>query len=149
MVPSPRKGAPTSFETAWTDTDATAFDPATLPVSKAPRAWDRKPEKVVRGDGKEKKVWRRYATRSSTGNVAPDDEELDSRARAVKRLQKVKPADMELIPAKPHGRKRAFEGTRYDRGKSVLPRRSRRALGSSTLLTWLREANSGTRLCRR
>ncbi|KAF2271605.1 uncharacterized protein EI97DRAFT_437646 [Westerdykella ornata] len=131
MPTSPRKSAPSTFETTWTDSDATAFDPAALPVSKAPRAWDRKPEKVVRGDGKEKKVWRRYATRSSTTTVAPDDEELDSRARAVKRLQKVKPADMELIPAKPDGRKRAFKGTRYDRRKSVLPRK--RTLGRDTV----------------
>ncbi|KAF2749298.1 hypothetical protein M011DRAFT_484742 [Sporormia fimetaria CBS 119925] len=109
---------------SWTDTDASTFSPSALPVAKRPRPWDRKPV-VVRKDGAEKKVWRRYATRSSTsGTVAPEDvEELDERARATKRLQRVKPTELEFMAPRPHARVKMWKGMRYDRRVSGVMRK--------------------------
>lgn len=121
MTPSSRNSAPSTFGTTWQETDAASLDPASLPISKRPRAWERKPQTVVRSDGREKKVWRRYSARLAANATSQDDEEHDSRVRAVKRLQKVKPTEIENIPAAPRARKRAFKGTRFDRRKSVLP----------------------------
>lgn len=118
MAPSPRKRAP-ALSASWTSTDATPFDPSSLPVSRHPRAWERRPQVILR-DGKEKKVWRTYATRSSTSNI-PTKEEEDERIRAVKRQQKIRPADMEGMAGTPRSKKRAFKGTRFESRKSVLP----------------------------
>lgn len=123
MAPSPHKTAPRHFEQTWDGTDAAFLDAAFLPIAKAPRAWDRKPETKTNGDGKQKKIWRRYPTRSRTAATAPndDDEVHDARIRAVKKLQHMSPKAMEKSVAVPHGKKRAFRATRWDRRKSLLP----------------------------
>jgi hypothetical protein len=130
MAHSPRARQGTGFDAAWYESDAASFDPASFPVSRLPRAWDRKPKTVISRDGKPKKVWGRYATRSTTANITAqeendeEEEEHDSRSRAVKRLQRLGPAEMEHISVLPSSRKRAFKATRWDRRKSALPRMS-------------------------
>lgn len=122
MPPSPRKRAPSAFAQTWHEIDAASLDPAALPLSKAPRAWDRKAKVVILHDGKEKKVWQRYATRSSTANKSAEDtDEQDSRFRAVKKLQRVRPQEMEQLASLPKSHKHVFKATRWDRRKSVLP----------------------------
>ncbi|KAF2657944.1 hypothetical protein K491DRAFT_776845 [Lophiostoma macrostomum CBS 122681] len=127
MAPTRRKSAPSAFKQTWHETDAATFDPAALPLTKVPRAWERKAETTVTTDGKEKKVWRRYTLRSKTTNTTEEEDEeeeqQDSRYRAVKKLQRVRPAEMEDIAAKPKDKKRVFKATRWDRRKSVLPRK--------------------------
>ncbi|KAF2003707.1 hypothetical protein P154DRAFT_617604 [Amniculicola lignicola CBS 123094] len=127
MAPSPRKQALLPFHQTWHETDATTFDPASLPLSKIPRAWDRKAETTRTREGKEKKVWRRYTLRSQPGDtvLAEDDEprELDARNRVVKKLR-VGAEAMQSAAAKPKAKNRALvKGTRYDRRRSVLPRK--------------------------
>lgn len=128
MVPSPRKRAPsttTTFNQTWNDKDAASFDPNALPVAKIPRGWERKQETTKAGQGKEKKIWRRFNLRSRAENGADEqdveEEEEDSRSRAVKRRQHMSPEAMEKSSSVLNGRKRAFKATRWDRRKSVLP----------------------------
>ncbi|RAR05366.1 hypothetical protein DDE83_007392 [Stemphylium lycopersici] len=133
MVPSPRKRAApastiaTTFTTTWDDTDAAFFDPNTLPLAKIPRGWERKQEVKRIGQGKEKKIWRRFNLRSRTDNTAQeeadDEQEQDARSRAVKRRQHMSPRAMEKTAGRLNGKKRAFKATRWDRRKSVLPSR--------------------------
>ena len=128
MAPTPRKSAPTTTAPTWHETNADFLDPACLPMSKVPRAWDRKQQTVKTSDGRQKKVWRRYTTRSNaTATPSADDEgqeeeEGDSRYRAVKKLQRLRPDDMTMVVAAPKAKKRGFKATRWDRRKSVLPR---------------------------
>jgi len=141
MVPSPRKRAAptttttTTFNTTWDDTDAAFFDPSTLPLAKIPRGWERKQEVKRVGQGKEKKIWRRFNLRSRNDNTtqeeADDEEEQDARSRAVKRRQHMSPRAMEKTAGRLNGKKRAFKATRWDRRKSVLP--SRPSLACDTL----------------
>jgi hypothetical protein len=123
MSPSTRTTAP-AFAQTWSETDAAFLDPTSLPISKLPRPWDRKQETKLTVNGKQKKIWRRYTTRSGTSQVAPEEEEeedvRDSRSRAVKKLQRMSPEAMEKS-AKQHGNKNVFKATRWDRRKSVLP----------------------------
>jgi hypothetical protein len=130
MMPSPCKRAShtttPAFDQTWDDSDAAFFDPSSLPVGKIPRGWERK-EKITKiGDGKERKIWRRFNLRSRAEHVAEQhDEEVeqhDAQSRAVKRRQHVSPKAMEKTTSRPNGRKRAFQATRWDRRKSVLPR---------------------------
>lgn len=129
MAPTPRGTAPSSFEQTWDDTDAAFLNPTALPIAKVPRAWERKQETKVTGEGRHKKVWRRYSMRSRAANTATPDEdeeeeqERDSRSRAVKKLQHMSPKAMEKSATLRTGRKRTFKATRWDRRKSVLPRR--------------------------
>ena len=127
MAPSPRKRAHTqpAFDQTWDDNDA-AFDPGALRVAKIPRGWERKQEVTRIGEGREKKIWRRFNLRSRAepAQKEQDDEveEHDARSRAVKRRQQMSPKTMEKTSARPNGAKRAFKATRWDRRKSVLPR---------------------------
>jgi hypothetical protein len=125
MAPSRRKSATSTFKQAWHETDAASFDPSSLPVSKAPRAWERKSETSKSRGGKEKKVWRRYTTRSTVANTAASEEDEaeteDARSRPVKKLQCVRPGEMEQTASMLKGKKRAYKATRFDRRKSVLP----------------------------
>lgn len=123
MAPSPRKRA-AALSATWTDSDATSFDPAALPVARRPRAWERTPH-VTKRDGKKKKVWRTYATRSETSNKSGAAvAEEDAQVRAVKRQLRVRPTDLEHLPGTPRSRKRAFKATRFQRRESGLPRMS-------------------------
>lgn len=124
ITSSPRKRAP-AFAQTWNEDDAAFLDPSSLPIAKLPRAWDRKPEVKVSENGKQKKVWRTYATktRSAGATADADEEEGDSRSRAVKRQQRMSPKAMEKATKSRNGKTRAFKGTRYDRRKSVLPSR--------------------------
>jgi hypothetical protein len=125
MAPSPRKCAPpNAFTQTWDETDADFLDPTSLPIARLPRGWERKQETKVTEKGKQKKVWRRYTTRSREAEGAPEDveEEMhDSRARAVKKLQRMSPGAMEKSASMRHGTQRAFKATRWDRRRSVLP----------------------------
>ncbi|USP81373.1 uncharacterized protein yc1106_08647 [Curvularia clavata] len=131
MAPSPRKcSAPTAtttlFNTTWHDADAASFDPSTLPLAKIPRAWERKQEVKKIGQGKEKKIWRRFGLRSRADDTADDEvdeEEQDARSRPFKRRQQMSPKAMEKTTTRPDSKKRAFKATRWDRRKSVLPRK--------------------------
>ncbi|KAF2178195.1 hypothetical protein K469DRAFT_754530 [Zopfia rhizophila CBS 207.26] len=126
MAPSPRTTAPPTFNQAWHETDATFLDPTSLPLSKVPRAWERKPEIKISRDGKQKKVWRRYTLRSqpSTAINSEEDEMEDgnSQVRAVKKLR-VRPELLAQTARIPKKKSRAFKATRWDRRKSVLPRK--------------------------
>jgi flagellar biosynthesis GTPase FlhF len=130
MVPSPPKRAShtTTFDTTWNESDAASFDPNALRVGKIPRGWERKQEVKKSGEGKEKKIWRRFNLRSradtTTQEEEEDEEEYDARSRAVKRRQHMSPKAMEKTTGKLNGKKRAFKATRWDRRKSVLPSRT-------------------------
>ncbi|KAF2706366.1 hypothetical protein K504DRAFT_459659 [Pleomassaria siparia CBS 279.74] len=124
MAPTPRKIASSSFNQTWHETDAAFLDPTSLPLSKAPRAWERKTQVSVSRDGKQKKVFRRYTLRSRAANTSDveeedDEEERDSLSRPVKKLQRMSPDAME----KNRGKRRIFKATRWDRSKSLLPRK--------------------------
>jgi hypothetical protein len=125
MVFTPRKRAAptTTFDNTWNETDATFLDPNALPVAKVPRGWERKQEVKRVGEGKEKKIWRRFSLRSradDTPQESEDDEELDARSRPVKRRQHLSPEAVAKSTSR-LGKKRAFKATRWDRRKSVLP----------------------------
>ncbi|KAG9187341.1 hypothetical protein G6011_05212 [Alternaria panax] len=127
MAFTPRKRATptTTFDTTWNETDAAFLTPSALPVSKIPRAWERKQEVKRVGEGKEKKIWRRFNLRSraeDTPHESEDEEEQDARSRPVKRQQHMSPKAMEKSTSR-LGKKRAFKATRWDRRKSVLPRK--------------------------
>lgn len=125
MVPSPRKRASRqAFDQTWDVTDAAFFDPDTLPVARIPRGWERRQETKRTEEGKEKKIWRRFNLRSraSDANEVEPEEEHDARSRPVKKLQQMSPKAMEKSDSRRHGRQRAFQATRWDRRKSVLPR---------------------------
>ncbi|KAI8935278.1 hypothetical protein NX059_007866 [Plenodomus lindquistii] len=132
MVPSPRKtrrasAITTAFNQTWDEKDASSFDPSALPVAKIPRGWERKPQISKVGEGKEKKIWRRHGLRSRASGALPDQdadaEEQDAQSRPVKRRQHMSPKAMEKTKAVLNGTKRAFKATRWDRRKSVLPRK--------------------------
>ncbi|KAF9700275.1 hypothetical protein EKO04_001214 [Ascochyta lentis] len=123
-LPSPRKRLPPApFDQTWHETDAAHLDPNALPVARIPRAWERTRQVKQVGDGKEKSIWRRFSLRSTTAEPAEnddtDEDEQDAQSRAVKRRQRLSPKAMEKM----QGNKRAFKGTRWDRRKSVLPRK--------------------------
>lgn len=125
MVFTPRKRAtPTkTFDNTWNETDAAFLTPSALPVSKVPRAWERRQEVKRVGGGKEKKIWRRFDPRAradDTPQESEDEEEQDARSRPVKRRQHMSPKAMEKSTSR-LGKKRAFKATRWDRRKSVLP----------------------------
>jgi len=126
MVPSPRKHASrTSFNQTWDGIDASFLDPASLPIARIPRGWERKQETKKTEEGREKKIWRRFGLRSRASDAPDeaDEEEHDARSRAVKKQQHMSPKAMEKSSARANGRKRNFKATRWDRRKSVLPRR--------------------------
>jgi hypothetical protein len=129
MAPSPRKPAPQFFEQSWHETDSIAFDPASLPLSRAPRAWERKPERATTRDGKQKKIWRRYPLRSQPSTAVDEDATQDSRSRAVKKLR-VRPENKEDSASRAGRKTRAARGTRWDRRRSVLPSRMHRVLNA-------------------
>ncbi|KAJ4295196.1 hypothetical protein N0V90_007206 [Kalmusia sp. IMI 367209] len=129
---SPHKSARTFVQT-WDETDTAFLDPTSLRIAKVPRAWDRKQEVKVAENGKQKKVWRRYTTRSRAADTTSNvDEESDARARAVKRLQRMSPKAIEKATTSRFGRTHAFKGTRYDRRKSVLPRKKAKSVETPT-----------------
>ncbi|KAF3040546.1 hypothetical protein E8E12_009075 [Didymella heteroderae] len=131
MAPSPRKRQlsprkrlpPTPFNQTWHETDTAHLDPSALPVARIPRAWERKREVKQVSEGKAKSIWRRFNLRSSIANGQDEDEteeeDHDAQSRAVKRRQRMSPKAMEKL----HGKKRAFKGTRWESGKSALPRK--------------------------
>ncbi|KAF2798472.1 hypothetical protein K505DRAFT_414333 [Melanomma pulvis-pyrius CBS 109.77] len=127
MATSPRKPSSSTFNPTWHETDASFLDPTSLPLSKAPRAWERKTQVTVSRDGKQKKIFRRYTLRSRPANTQDpeedNEEEQDSRFRAVKKLQRMSPDAMEKNATRSKGKRRTFKATRWDRRKSILPRK--------------------------
>ncbi|KAL1801578.1 hypothetical protein ACET3X_001920 [Alternaria dauci] len=137
MVFTPRQRATPAktFDNTWNETDAAFLTPSALPVSKIPRGWERRQEVKRVGQGKEKKIWRRFNLRSradDTPQESEDDEEQDARSRPVKRLQQMSPKAMEKSTSG-LGKKRAFKATRWDRRKSVLPRKRAAQIGDSVI----------------
>jgi hypothetical protein len=127
MVASPCKRATrASFNQTWDETDAALLDPNSLPVARIPRGWERKQETRRTQEGREKKIWRRTTlkSRAPETTVEDEEEEHDSRSRAVKRQQNMSPKAMEKTTARSNGKKRTFKATRWDRRKSVLPSRA-------------------------
>ncbi|KAF2036797.1 hypothetical protein EK21DRAFT_51612 [Setomelanomma holmii] len=131
MVPSPRERAPQSpFRQTWDEADAAFLDPNSLPVARIPRGWERKQETKKTEEGRAKKIWRRFNLRSrASGTVQEaseeaDEEEHDVRSRPVKKRQHMSPKAMEKTSSGHNGKKRAFKATRWDRRKSVLPRKN-------------------------
>ncbi|KAF2465480.1 uncharacterized protein BDR25DRAFT_306619 [Lindgomyces ingoldianus] len=128
MVTSPPQTAVPAFSQTWHETDTAFLDPTALPVAKIPRAWERKQETKISRDGKHKKVWRRYTLRSQPASTASaDEDEVEEGSvhnRAVKKLR-VRLEGIEQVPAKSKGKQRTFKNTRWDRRKSVLPRKRR------------------------
>ncbi|KAH6633602.1 hypothetical protein C7974DRAFT_175130 [Boeremia exigua] len=120
---SPRKRLPpTPFNQTWHEADAAHLDPSALPVARIPRGWERKREVKQGSEGKAKSIWRRIDLRSSIAGAQQDEteeEERDALSRAVKRRQKMSPKAMEKM----QGNKRAFQGTRWETRKNVLPRK--------------------------
>ncbi|KAK7182712.1 hypothetical protein PSPO01_11293 [Paraphaeosphaeria sporulosa] len=130
MATSPHKNAP-AFAQTWDESDAAFLDPKSLPIQRLPRAWDRKQEVKTAGNGKKKEIWRKYGTRSRTSDATSRyDPEDDTRARAVKRQQRMSPKAIEKSAASRFGQSRAFKATRWDRRKSVLPRK--KVVGAET-----------------
>ncbi|KAF1912694.1 hypothetical protein BDU57DRAFT_598120 [Ampelomyces quisqualis] len=125
MAASPRKRATrASFNQTWDDTDAALLDPSSLPVARLPRAWERKQETKRTHQGREKKIWRRFNLRSRASDATEEvEEEHDARSRAVKKQQQMSPNAMEKRLTKNNAKQRAFKATRWDRRKSVLPRK--------------------------
>ncbi|KAF1845511.1 uncharacterized protein K460DRAFT_337801 [Cucurbitaria berberidis CBS 394.84] len=130
MVLSPRNRAPPTtiptFNQTWDDNGAAYLDPNSLPVSKIPRGWERKQEVKRLGEGKERKIWRKFGLRSRATNTTEEEDEeeqQDSQSRAVKKLQRMSPKAMEKTTTGLNGKKRTFKATRWDRRKSVLPRK--------------------------
>lgn len=120
---SPRKRLPPApFNQTWHETDTAHLDPGALPVGRIPRGWERRREVKQASEGKPKSIWRRFSLRSSTTAAQQEDEteeeDHEAHARAVKRRQRMSPQAMEKV----QGSKRAFQGTRWERSKSVLPR---------------------------
>ncbi|KAL5118550.1 hypothetical protein ACEQ8H_003565 [Pleosporales sp. CAS-2024a] len=128
MAASPRKRVTrASFHQTWDHTDTASLDPSALPVARIPRAWERQPDTKRTGEGREKKIWRRVNLRSRAADTPHEEEsdepEHDAPSRAVKRQQQLSPKAMETTAAKLNGSKRVFRATRWDRRKSVLPRK--------------------------
>ncbi|KAF2460408.1 hypothetical protein BDY21DRAFT_369426 [Lineolata rhizophorae] len=149
MAPSPRKGAaagrPTDTAAAalhWSPGDATAFAPSILARPKVHRAWERQPKSPFARKSRYRKVWRRYDLRSTSRNrhateetagglsahLADHVDECDETIanaspskRIVKKLRTGASAAMaKSTRIKGHA---GFEGTRWDRRKSGLPRK--------------------------
>src|SRR4051812_2148698 len=124
MAPSPRKPTPSTFDRTWHETDTAFLHPTSLPISKVPRAWERKQETSSTRDGKQRKIWRRYTLRSQLEQTVSMDEaeikEENSQARAIKKLR-VRPDQFTEITTISDNKGRAFKATRWDRRKSALP----------------------------
>jgi hypothetical protein len=85
-----------TFTASWSPSKATVLDPASLPIPKAHRAWERA-EQVPQAEGSRfKKVWKRYELRvgpeettleAAQGECQVIEEDLDSPARVVKKLR--------------------------------------------------------------
>lgn len=111
-----------SFNQTWSPSAANAFDISTLPVAKAHKAWERRPQAPRSTVAKYKKVWRTYGLRSTNGDDDADDETESHRARAVKRMcvnDGAAPVPR-IISSK--GRKN-YAGTKFDRRKSGITRK--------------------------
>ncbi|KAH8725157.1 hypothetical protein GQ44DRAFT_759855 [Phaeosphaeriaceae sp. PMI808] len=126
MVPSPRKRVPRPrFDQTWDDSDAAFLDPTSLPVARIPRGWERKQETKKTDQGREKKIWRRFNLRSRAAPATREEseEKHDARSRAVKKQQHISPQAMEKTALESNGKTRTYKATRWDRRKSVLPRK--------------------------
>ncbi|KAJ4360599.1 uncharacterized protein N0V89_001165 [Didymosphaeria variabile] len=79
MAASPRKDAH-AFDQTWDASDTAYLDPTSLPIQRLPRAWDRKQEVRIDGNGKNRKkkeIWRKYGTRSRTCDAATNEDPED------------------------------------------------------------------------
>ncbi|KAF2812636.1 uncharacterized protein BDZ99DRAFT_497008 [Mytilinidion resinicola] len=129
MAPSPRKTAST-FDQTWHETDVNFLNPASLPLQKIPRAWERAPKSPYARDRGYKKVWHKHGLRShstgeqtSTTNAGDEEQDMSrSPTRAVKKLR-LKNEDALGNNVTIETKKPAFSATRWDRRKSGLPRK--------------------------
>ena len=123
---------PSTFTASWTPSKAAAFDANTVPLSKVPRAWERKPSQSKSDNGKAKTVWKRYQLRSQPGG-SPEgkidvqkNEEPGARspAKVVKKARVASPVKGDGEGASTRGRRKS-SATRYDRRKSGYKRECR------------------------
>ncbi|KAF2493249.1 hypothetical protein BU16DRAFT_528568 [Lophium mytilinum] len=129
MAPSPRKPAST-FDPTWHEPDVNFLNPASLPLQKIPRAWERAPKSPYARDRGYKKVWHKHGLRShsageQTSATSAGEEEQDmsrSPTRAVKKLR-LKNEDALGNNVTVETKKPTFSATRWDRRKSGLPRK--------------------------
>jgi hypothetical protein len=122
-----------AFTASWSPSKATALDTASLPITKAHRAWERAPQSPQAEHSRFKKVWKRYELRSGPDGTTrevvfeqlePESEGLDSPTRVVKKLRIKSP--------RPHGgdkqadelSEKNHEPTRWDRRRRSLRRMS-------------------------
>ncbi|KAK7529168.1 uncharacterized protein J3D65DRAFT_672737 [Phyllosticta citribraziliensis] len=126
--PPAEQGQPTrppSFDASWDATDASAFDPASLPLAKAPRAWERQPHSPFARTGKYRKVWKRNELRTTRSQTKTGDgkESLNQdedggmqspRKIVKKRVLDAPPEDPTATPGRVRPKSKAFAPTRYD-----------------------------------
>ncbi|KAK8170819.1 hypothetical protein BKA80DRAFT_338946 [Phyllosticta citrichinensis] len=126
--PPAEQGQPTrppSFDASWDATDASAFDPASLPLAKAPRAWERQPHSPFARNGKYRKVWKRNELRTTRSQTKTGDgkESLNKdedggmqspRKIVKKRVLDAPPEDPTATPGRVRPKSKAFAPTRYD-----------------------------------
>ena len=129
--------APALLDTWDSDSAATSLDPSGLPVAKVHKAWERHPQSPFARDGRYRKVWKRYETRSSSQKQEATDadesaeeeygqdyaQQAKSPGRVVKRLRVKRPSGQHAENADSEDEQGAVAAkpTRWDRRKSGLP----------------------------
>lgn len=123
ISPAESTSAQPSFNASWSPSKTAALGPVNLPVTKAPRAWDRKPCNPSAEQSRVKMVWKRYelrAQRKTQQMPAPQttnrsNSEPPPKEKVVKRLRLQSPrSDGETSP----NSKASYAPTRWDRRKS-------------------------------
>ncbi|KAK7633283.1 hypothetical protein IWX48DRAFT_455514 [Phyllosticta citricarpa] len=139
---------PTTFDASWDATDASAFDPASLPLAKAPRAWERQPHSPFARNGKYRKVWKRNELRTTRSQAKAsnaneslnkgDQSAMQSPRKVVKkRVLDAPPTDPTATPGRVRPKSKAFAPTRYD-----SPRRHSGRIARKLVSTDLAESSS-------
>lgn len=113
----------TTFNQTWSPSAVNSFDISTLPVPKAHKAWERRPQAPHNQAAKYKKVWRTYGLRStndSRDNGSEAEAEND-RARAIKRMC-INDGAAPILPVAKIKTRKNYTGTKFDRRKSGITR---------------------------
>ncbi|KAK8253207.1 hypothetical protein HDK77DRAFT_489874 [Phyllosticta capitalensis] len=139
---------PSTFDASWDAADASVFDPTSLPLAKAPRAWERQPHSPFARNGKYRKVWKRNETRTTRSKTkAGDGKEVVKKGEqsgthtprkvVKKRALDALPADTTATPGRVRPKSKAFAATRYD-----SPRRQSGRIARKLVSTGLSESGS-------
>ena len=127
-APPPSSSA---FTASWTPSKATAFDATNIPLSKVPRAWERKPSQAKNDNGKTTTVWKRYQLRSqpgARGDAETNDQHREditakSPVKVVKKARVASPVKGGGDASSTRGRRKS-SATKYERRKSGYKRES-------------------------